>query len=150
MYIKQSIHMLAAVLTGFFVTIYPYSGFAAEKINIKDILDSPEAYYWQDVKIEGEVIEIEHSEQLFQGHYILKDKNDDTIKIQCNNLPPVDTKLVVRAAVKPGKETSSIRIEELERHRPDSWLGNVVFSAAFVMMGIMLILGMHKGRKLVD
>jgi hypothetical protein len=115
MNIKTFNRFAVAMLAGLFITIHP--SFAQMKININDLLVNPEKFYWQEIIIEGKVVELRQvgdsqgkerkSSSIFEGHYTLEDKFGKKITIESENLPPIGSKFKVTASVKPGEKKNS-------------------------------------------
>ena len=128
-----------AVLFGLFSSVHP--AFAQMRIKAQDLDRAPDRYYWQQVIIEGEVIDTKHSEGLFKGYYILQCNYGGTVNILSKNLPAVGYQLSVTAVVKPGKNESSFRVEEIRRKGPGSKTGIIIMGVTVAVLGMIIVAG---------
>ncbi len=139
MLLKTTIKSIAAILTGLFITLNPL--FAQVRVKAADLLRAPQNYYWQQIVLEGEVIDTEHSVGMFRGTYKLECNYGGQVDIESSNLPAIGYRFEITATVKPGKDENSFRLEEINRKRPGSIYGSLILSAMIAVIGVALVLG---------
>lgn len=134
------IRFVIVVLTGLFITAPPVLG--QMRLKVKDLLLAPEKYYNQTVILEGMVREIQHSEGLFMGYYILECHFGGNVNVYSKSLPAPGANYQVTAVINPGKDPKSYRIEEIKRKRPGSYVGMIILGSLISVMGIVFVLSM--------
>ena len=108
------------------------------RLNLADILRSPEKYYNQQIKVSGKVVDVKSTGSSMSGVFILQDKNEVTAEIISDILPMVGKKYDITVVVYEGPDSKIPLIREVSRKEKSKryigWLAAVAFSIFAVMI----------------
>lgn len=94
---KTQLFLIPVFLLVFFASI---PVLPADDVFIRDILDNPQKYFNLEVRVQGEVVDVNIPPSRGErGSYILMDNSDRQIRIVANTLPAPQDKLVVEGVV---------------------------------------------------
>ena len=133
--------LLSCLCVGFFVTSAPLV--AQTAVKLKEVMQAPDHYYDQQIKIKGKVLEVNKEENSSGGTYLLRDSDDTEVTIESKILPIIGKKYKVTLEVLKGEDSSTVRLQEVSRADYNKWkflvygLAGVAlfFTAALVMGG---------------
>lgn len=137
-----AIRFMVCILTGLLISAPPVLG--QMRIRVEDLTIAPEKYYNQTVILEGFVREIQHSEGLFMGYYVLESHFGGKVNVYSKSLPAPGSNYQVTALVLPGKEPKSFRIEEVKRKKPGSYIGIIIIGTMIAVVGVVLATSMKQ------
>ena len=133
--------LLTCLCAGIFVTNAPL--LAQTAVTLKEVMQSPDHYYNQQIKIKGKVLDVNKEENSSGGTYLLRESKDTEITIESKILPMVGKKYKVTLEILKGEDASTVRLREVSRADYNKWkflvygLAGVAlfFTAALVMGG---------------
>ncbi len=103
-------------------------------ISVKEILNSPEHFYNQTVRIEGKVTDIRDSDGNGGGTYILH-ANDTDISVLSSILPELSKTYKVTVQVLKGEGDSAVAFKEISRTRR-----NIFKNFGYLFGGLAIVL----------
>lgn len=125
---KDALLTLALVLYG---ALSP--ALAQSVISVKDILDSPEHFYNQSVRIKGKVIETNNDGSGTSGTYILE-TGGMNIPIVSEILPEKDKTYKITVQIQKGPADNPVIFKEISRTKRD-----IFKYAAYIFGGLAII-----------
>lgn len=127
---------IACIVIGLHISALP--ALCQIKMNISDIMRSPERYYNQQVKLSGKVVDVKASGNSMSGVFVLQDRKDVTAEIISDILPMVGKSYDITVVVYEGPESKVPLIREVSRKEKSKryigWLAGVAFALFAVMI----------------